>query len=119
MKMLPRVVAILAMALACSLCSVCAKGNPSPSPSTLEVSSYALGISASDGSVAQLQSVGSPPPPSGGPDITATSPGTVSSGGTDPVRLHAGASFQTVYISVDGADGFFQLPLAAPSTEIY
>jgi hypothetical protein len=113
MKAFSRMVALLAAALACSTCAK----NSSTSPSTLEVSSFATGVTAADGSVAQLQR-GSPPVPSGGPDITATSPGTVSSGGTDLVRLRASASFQTVYVSVDGADGFFQLPLAAPTTDI-
>jgi hypothetical protein len=114
MKVVHRVVALLAVAFACA---TCAKGNSSTSPSTLDVSSFATGVTAADGSVAQLQR-GSPPAPSGGPAITATSPGTVSSGGTDLVRLQAAASFQTVYVSVDGADGFFQLPLAAPTTDI-
>src|SRR5579862_7864526 len=99
MNVLPRVVRLTAIALACALCSMCAKGNSSTSPSTTDLSSYALGITASDGSVAQLKQ-GTPPAPSGGPDVTATSSGTVSSGGTDLVRLTAGASFQTVYISV-------------------
>jgi hypothetical protein len=97
-------------------------GSPSSntSPSSHSVTDFASGVTASDGTAANplpdtfaaLNSSGSPPSPtSGGPAVTATANSVVAAGGSNLVQLRASAPFQIVYMSVDGANGFFQLNL--------
>jgi hypothetical protein len=97
--------------------AVCLAGCSSTSPSSNAVADFLTGVTASDGSVAARES-GAPPAPGGGPTLTVTSSGSVSSGGNDPASLRASSPFQTVYVSVGGATGFYQLQLAAATTSI-
>jgi hypothetical protein len=101
---------LVAMAISLSGCGT-------TGPSNAKVSDFVSAVTASDGSRGSSQS-GAPPAPNGGPAVTASSSGSVTSGGNDVIRLHAASPFQTVDVSVDGADGFFQVALAAPTTDV-
>jgi hypothetical protein len=63
---------------------------------------------------------GSPPASALGPSVSATSStsGNVTGKGADIVTLRASSAFQTVYVSIGGVDGYLQLALAAPVTEL-
>lgn len=80
------------------------------------LSNFVTGFTASDGSVA-MPMAGTVPPPGGGPGVTATASGSVSSGGSDVTRL-VGSLFQTVYMSVEGVDGFLQARLSAAMSDV-
>ena len=97
--------------------AVCLAGcHGSTSPSSNAVADFLTGVTAG-GSTAARES-GAPPAPSGGPTLTVTSSGSVASGGNDAASLQASSPFQTVYVSVGGATGFYQLQLGAATTSI-
>ncbi len=108
---------LILVAFAATLLTFCGGDDDSSSPTTKEVDQYISSITASDGSVATRRT-GAPPAPNGGPDLTATSSGAVSSGGTDSVRLRAASAFQKVYAGIEGTEGYYELPLNAPTVDI-
>jgi hypothetical protein len=109
---------IIPIAAAVLLVSGCGDDNPtSPTPPAAQqsIADFVTAVAATDGTAGARMS-GSAPAPGGGPSITATSSGTVNARGSDVVRL-TGSAFQTIYMSVDGADGFFQLRLPAATSD--
>jgi hypothetical protein len=103
------------------LAASCGKSQPAgpstpPPPTTQAVSDFVTALVAADGSVGARMTT-AVPAPAGGPGVTATASGSVSSGGSDLIRL-VGSPFRTIYMSIDGADGFYQIQLPGPTSDI-
>src|SRR6185503_8447591 len=106
--------------LAAALVAGCGSGGgPSgPTSSTKTASDFVTSVTAADGTTAALQS-GAPPAPSGGPVAQATGESGVPPGGSATLHVTATSAFDTIDISVAGvSNGFWQLKLAAPTTDV-
>jgi hypothetical protein len=110
---MPVRVVLLAAALGLGGCHL------ATSPTDLSISDFAANVITIDG-IGAVLTPGSPPASALGPSVSATSStsGNVTGKGADIVTLRASSAFQTVYVSIGGVDGYLQLALAAPVTEL-
>jgi len=71
-------------------------------------------VGLDEGGATVTPQTGDPPAAGAGPTVTVTSPDTVINGGTVTVTLGGSASFDEIYIAVEGLPGFFLVTLPAP-----
>jgi hypothetical protein len=87
-------------------------------PSRITIADYLTGITNAAATVAAVRNSGSPPTAAGGPTATVTGAGTVITGGSSQVNVAGSANFTDVYVQVDGVDGYYQLTLPAPVSNV-
>jgi hypothetical protein len=109
--------------------SVCLGACESPTaPASPLLTSVVTSLTGTDGSIGVFHRGSVPCPSNNGgplgdgclglPNIIATVfSGSIIAGGSGTVALHANESFQTVYMSVNGLDGFFALQLSRATSD--
>jgi hypothetical protein len=98
--------------IAASFFSACA-----PTPMSQSLVSLVTSLTGNDGSIG-TEHPGTMPRFSDGPTIVATvSTDMVVAGGSNTLELQSREPFQTVYMSVTGLDGFFDLHLSSATSD--
>lgn len=101
--------------LALAACSASLKESSSP-----PITNAITRVTDASGTIVASLLIGSPPLASGGPSVTVSGIAVMINGGSSQQSLAGSAAFSTVYVSVPGLSGYYQLdlPSAAASAGV-
>ncbi len=102
----------IAAAPIAALCIVVACGEDVVTPTPNTVRQFIMAIGSFAGLAGGTYSPNDPPAPSAGPTLTVVGGNSAITGGTAFVELQASEEFDAVIVSVDGAVGYWKLPVA-------
>ena len=110
----------LLMALSAALIVSACGNEPEPLVPTSTIADFITGISARGGTVSGVVVAGAPQAGTAGPAADVTGISSVVNGGSSQVSLTGNGDFQRVFVSVVGADGYYdvQLPSGTPVEDL-
>lgn len=101
--------------LSALLLTLAACGSGSDSSSKPAALDYLAQVATSGGAVATFHS-GAPPAAGSGPTASASNSSAILPGGSALFTVSADGSFSTIYITIAGVDGYWQLDLSSAAT---